>query len=420
MGVYIGSARSIVHDFTDGRSGCLICYGQTGSGKTHTIFGRESADAYRGVHGSGEALKDDGSGIAPRVLSETIAALEQKRLHGMDAYLGLSFVEMRKDGRVFDLLSHEPVGDWKGVAAQAVQRGYAERKVESEEQVQKLIQQGQSAKSIASTHMNDASTRAHTVLQLRFRQRAPAGRRNKNDETQSSTGREVKKQEHEGDLDSADCGWAESVLSLVDLGGSERVGQSKVCREHLSEAIGINTSLLALKRCMRKLSEVSSESAEDTGNIVSAPPYKDSKLTTLLKDALGHSANAMVMVSAHDGLSTETMSTCSFGEECKHAQPGTSATDPSSESTRLGRVVEGEMRRLEREIQRNEVWRGGAPTGAEQLRERYEELLSRYNSLVGAERGRDSEATCNKYRTLAHEGRSSMDARRASSTLGEL
>ena len=83
-------------------------------------------------------------------------------------------------------------------------------------------------------------------------------------------------------------------------------------------------------------------------------------------------------------------------------------------------MVEGEMRRLEREIQRNEVWRGGAPTGAEQLRERYEELLSRYNSLVGAERGRDSEATCNKYRTLAHEGRSSMDARRASSTLGEL
>jgi kinesin family member 18/19 len=68
-------------------------------------------------------------------------------------------------------------------------------------------------------------------------------------------------------------------LSLVDLAGSERAANTKNTGVRLVEGANINRSLLALGNCINALGEKGNK-----GNFV---PYRDSKLTRLLKDSLG-------------------------------------------------------------------------------------------------------------------------------------
>ena len=78
-------------------------------------------------------------------------------------------------------------------------------------------------------------------------------------------------------------------LSLVDLAGSERgADRGKAVSERIRrEGAEINTSLLALKECIRALSaEKSEKSAEPPpGDASARVPFRGSKLTTVLRDA---------------------------------------------------------------------------------------------------------------------------------------
>tara|TARA_B110001452_G_scaffold112986_1_gene93740 strand:- start:478 stop:1131 length:654 start_codon:yes stop_codon:yes gene_type:complete len=77
-------------------------------------------------------------------------------------------------------------------------------------------------------------------------------------------------------------------LYLVDLAGSEDVKKSKVTgdKQALAEAQNINKSLSALSNCIQKLS---------TGDIDHVP-YRDSKLTRILQQALGGNCKTSLLV----------------------------------------------------------------------------------------------------------------------------
>eukprot|EP00656_Telonema_subtile_P004423 TRINITY_DN12011_c0_g2_i2.p1 TRINITY_DN12011_c0_g2~~TRINITY_DN12011_c0_g2_i2.p1 ORF type:complete len:302 (-),score=100.01 TRINITY_DN12011_c0_g2_i2:148-1053(-) len=98
-------------------------------------------------------------------------------------------------------------------------------------------------------------------------------------------------------------------LVLVDLAGSEKVEKSRASGSALVEARGINKSLSALGNCIQALTK------ERRGHV----PYRDSKLTHLLKDSLGGNTKTSLLVacSPHWSNYEETISSLRFATRAK-------------------------------------------------------------------------------------------------------
>ena len=76
-------------------------------------------------------------------------------------------------------------------------------------------------------------------------------------------------------------------LSMIDLAGSERAYKTDNTGQRLREGRNINRSLLSLANCINALADKSKR--------ISHVPYRDSKLTRLLRDSLsGTSVSAMI------------------------------------------------------------------------------------------------------------------------------
>lgn len=74
-----------------------------------------------------------------------------------------------------------------------------------------------------------------------------------------------------------------SKLQLVDLAGSERISLTGTKGLAAKESIDINKSLFVLRKVIMSLSEASKSHSKDKSHI----PYRDSKLTSLLKQSIG-------------------------------------------------------------------------------------------------------------------------------------
>ena len=77
-------------------------------------------------------------------------------------------------------------------------------------------------------------------------------------------------------------------LFIIDLAGSEKL-QTLNCSKKMQEGANINRSLLALGNCINTLAENSRK------NTVSHIPYRDSKLTRMLKDSLGGNTKTIMI-----------------------------------------------------------------------------------------------------------------------------
>ena len=127
--------------------------------------------------------------------------------------------------------------------------------------------------------MNEHSSRSHAIFMLQLDAR--------NTETGSSKA---------------------SKLMLVDLAGSEKVKKTHATGQTLKEAKQINKSLMVLGLVINSL-------VENKKHI----PYRDSKLTRLLSDALGGNSKTMLMVTASPSKynQDESLSTLRFGNRAK-------------------------------------------------------------------------------------------------------
>merc|ERR1719409_1175276 len=126
--------------------------------------------------------------------------------------------------------------------------------------------------------MNERSSRAHTVFIMHIAQ------------ANEATGSLVKSQLH-----------------MVDLAGCEQIKQSKVVGKRKVEAVGINSSLFTLGKCISAL-------VESRQHV----PYFESKLTLLLRSAFGGNSRttAIVTASADEAHGDNTFQALQFGERC--------------------------------------------------------------------------------------------------------
>ena len=99
-------------------------------------------------------------------------------------------------------------------------------------------------------------------------------------------------------------------LNLVDLAGSESVWVTGATGKRLEESKNINQSLSCLGNVIAALTD-----SKPRSHI----PYRDSKLTRLLKDSLGGNCKTtmIVMVSPAPEAFSETLSTLKFATRAK-------------------------------------------------------------------------------------------------------
>ena len=136
----------------------------------------------------------------------------------------------------------------------------------------RLIAIGTTNRTSAATTSNAESSRSHAVLTLRLTA-----------ELRGADG--VKRQRV-------------TSLHLVDLAGSERQKDSQSSGVRLREACCINKSLSALGNVISALSTAAATAATAAGGATPVQrhvPYRDSKLTLLLRDALGGDAKTAVI-----------------------------------------------------------------------------------------------------------------------------
>jgi kinesin family protein 1 len=181
--------------------------------------------------------------------------------------------------------------------------------------IDRLIDEGNKARTVAATNMNETSSRSHAVFTLIFTQ---------------------KRHDRQTDL-VTEC---VSKISLVDLAGSERANSTGAQGARLKEGANINKSLTTLGKVISALAEVSNNLATTAlsgsmsnlkkttpggQNIASGKkkiefiPYRDSVLTWLLKENLGgNSKTAMLAaISPADINYDETLSTLRYADRAK-------------------------------------------------------------------------------------------------------
>lgn len=97
-------------------------------------------------------------------------------------------------------------------------------------------------------------------------------------------------------------------LSLIDLAGSERALAADQRTLRSIEGANINRSLLALSSCINALVEAKKHI-----------PYRNSKLTQLLKDSLGGSCNTVMIanISPSNLSFSETQNTLHWADRAK-------------------------------------------------------------------------------------------------------
>lgn len=157
--------------------------------------------------------------------------------------------------------------------------------VDSYESIDRQLTIGNENRTIGQTNMNATSSRAHTVNRIVFKQRY--------------INMETGKPERE----------LVSNINFIDLAGSERAESTGATGARLKEGANINKSLSILGRVIGVLAKKANGSAKN--EIV---PYRESKLTMILKPFLGGNARTS-MVAALSPASInydETLSTLRY------------------------------------------------------------------------------------------------------------
>ncbi|WVQ85942.1 hypothetical protein IAT38_008110 [Cryptococcus sp. DSM 104549] len=209
-------------------------------------------------------------GIIPLTTSELFRRVEERTAQdpNLSYTVEVSYIEIYNE-KVRDLLNPKNKGNLR-VREHPSLGPYVEDLsklvVENYGQMMTLMDEGNKARTVASTNMNETSSRSHAVFTLILTQK-------RHDPQTKMTGEKVSK------------------ISLVDLAGSERQGATGATGTRLKEGANINKSLTTLGKVIAALAQAGQNKKKKEDHV----PYRDSVLTWLLKESLGgNSKTAMI------------------------------------------------------------------------------------------------------------------------------
>ncbi|KAI3614956.1 microtubule motor [Moniliophthora roreri] len=244
----------------------VFAYGVTSSGKTHTMQGTKAQP-----------------GIIPRA----VEALFNKRKDytQYQTTLAVSYMEIYKD-EVYDLLVNRdnapklPVRE--NGAGMVFVANLSSHPLESVEEFNSIYSQATKNRSVGATNLNRASSRSHAVLTIEVTL-----------------------------VDSARNTTLKGKMNLVDLAGSENNKMTGNDATRMQESAAINKSLSVLGKVVHALNAGQSRI-----------PYRESKLTRILQDALGGTSVGLLICNIAPGVKfrQDTLNTLNFATAAKKVE----------------------------------------------------------------------------------------------------
>lgn len=269
--IFDKTTNFLIDGVLNGYNATVFAYGATGAGKTYTMLGEINSP-----------------GLMLMTFIELFTKIEE--LSFERAYkVKMSYLEIYNE-LVKDLIhpSNSVLDIREDPVKGMVVAGLSEFMATTPDEVIECLQLGNMRRTCEPTEANLTSSRSHAVLQITIEHKDRA----------SGTESEV----------------VIGKLSLIDLAGSERASHTKNRGIRLIEGANINRSLLALGNCINALCE-----ATERGGKVYIP-YRDSKLTRLLKDSLGGNCRTVMIacISPFSGSFFDTSNTLKYANRAKN------------------------------------------------------------------------------------------------------
>lgn len=272
--LYEQCVASLVAGLFDGYNATVFAYGQTGSGKTYTI--------------SGQSGSVNDRGIIPRAVASIFERIGSQAHASKEFTVKVNFIEIYKE-ECRDLL--EVSNEQKDLqiredeSGNTVIYGASEVVCRSLDDVMAAFESGSGQRHVSSTLMNEKSSRSHSVFTIQVEQRW----------TDESEGKGLRASstlyELNANADRPNAYFLGAKFHFVDLAGSERVNRTGNVGDRFKESVHINSGLLALGNVISALSSANDAGRKRQHHI----PYRESKITRILKDSLGGNANTLMI-----------------------------------------------------------------------------------------------------------------------------
>ncbi|CAA2994236.1 kinesin KIN-5D [Olea europaea subsp. europaea] len=311
--LYDQAVWPIVFEVLEGYNCTIFAYGQTGTGKTYTMEGGSRKK-------NGEFPSD--AGVIPRAVRQIFDILEAQNA---EYSMKVTFLELYNE-EITDLLAPEecakfiddkskkPIALMEDGKGGVFVRGLEEEIVTTANEIYKILEKGSAKRRTAETLLNKQSSRSHSIFSITIH---------------------IKEFTPEGE-EMIKCG----KLNLVDLAGSENISRSGAREGRAREAGEINKSLLTLGRVINAL-------VEHSGHI----PYRDSKLTRLLRDSLGGKTKTCIIATISPSIHCleETLSTLDYAHRAKNIKNKPEINQKTMKSA-IMKDLYSEIDRLKQEV----------------------------------------------------------------------
>ncbi|GKY99690.1 hypothetical protein MPSEU_000923000 [Mayamaea pseudoterrestris] len=286
--IYSACVAPLVESCLMGYNATIFAYGQTGSGKTYTIMGDEGSETVAG--------DSQHAGVIPRAIQALFDRLNNDE---KTSVIRLQFLEIYGE-EIRDLLTSNHCVKLSirdvGTDGEPEVLGATQKQVSTATEALRALTHGKLRRVTGATAMNEASSRSHAILSVLIEQSVVL---DEGDAQGNNEHVQIKR----------------SKFNFIDLAGAERQKRTQAEGKRLKEGIDINKGLLVLGNVISALGDPKQRGKTHV-------PYRDSKLTRLLKGSLGgnHKTLMIACVSPSSSNLDETLNCLRYANRAKNIQ----------------------------------------------------------------------------------------------------